>query len=270
MSETVIQSLIRTGVVLLGAVVTYWVLVRVGRQMLESYVERVEKEQGDRMRTLWVVIKRLLLVAVLVTSTFVLFGIWGISITPFLAMGTVLAAAIGFGAQDLVKDVIAGFFMLLERQYTVGDTVTIGGVTGTVEDVQLRVTVMRDLSGNKIFVPNGQVTVTTNFTASFANPVIDVGIAYESDVDHALEILRDELTKLSRDPDWAPRIFGDPDIMGVNELGDSAVVIRGRLTTDADERWAVRREALRRVKNRFDAEGITIPFPQLTVHRPQD
>jgi small conductance mechanosensitive channel len=184
-----------------------------------------------------------------------------------LAVGTVFAAAVGFGAQDLVKDFIAGFFILVEDQFAIGDTVTIAGVTGTVEDIQLRVTVLRDLEGNQLFVPNGQVVVTTNFTSAYAKPVIDVGISYETDVDRALAILKDELDALASDPAWTGRISGESEIMGVNELGDSAVVLRARLVTDANERWTVRREALRRVKNRFDAEGISIPFPQVTVHR---
>jgi small conductance mechanosensitive channel len=162
---------------------------------------------------------------------------------------------------------LPAFFVLVEDQFRIGDTITIVGVTGTVEDIQLRVTVLRDLEGNQLFVPNGQVIVTTNFTSAFASPVIDVGISYESDVDRALAVLKDELDALASDPDWKSRISGDSEIMGVNELGDSAVVLRARLKTDADERWTVRREALRRVKKRFDAEGITIPFPQVTVHR---
>ena len=267
MTDVVAQNLIRSGVVLVGAVIAYVLLARLGRRLASQYQEKAEKEKADRIETLWVVLRRVVMIVVAVTTIFILFGGWGISMAPFIAVGTVLAAAVGFGAQDLVKDVIAGFFMLIEDQFTVGDVVTIAGVTGTVEDIQLRVTVMRDLNGNQLYVPNGQVTVTTNFTSAYANPVIDVGIAYESDVDRALAVLEDELTALGNDPEWSSRIFEEPLIMGVNELGDSSVVLRARLTTDADERWTVRREALRRVKKRFDAEGINIPFPQVTIHR---
>jgi small conductance mechanosensitive channel len=179
----------------------------------------------------------------------------------------VIGAALGFGAQDLVKDMIAGFFILAEDQFRVGDVVTIAGTTGTVEDIQLRVTVLRDLEGNEHFVPNGQITVASNYTSKFAQPVIDVGISYDSDVDLALEIFRQVLVELSTDPEWGQYISDEGEIFGVNELGDSAVVLRARLTTTADDRWAVRREVFRRVKKAFDAEGITIPFPQVTVHR---
>jgi small conductance mechanosensitive channel len=179
----------------------------------------------------------------------------------------VLAAAVGFGAQDLVKDFISGFFILMEDQFRVGDVVTIALVTGAVEDIQLRVTVLRDLEGNVHYVPNGQIVVTSNFTSQFAQPLIDVGISYDSDVDQAIAAMGDELARMASDPDWSWRIQGEGEVLGVHKLDDSAVILRGRITTAADERWNVRREALRRIKYRFDAEGITIPFPQLTIHQ---
>ena len=212
-------------------------------------------------------IRRLFLLTLLVTAILVIFGVWGISITPFLAMGTVVAAAVGFGAQDMVKDFIAGFFILVEDQFRVGDTVTIADVSGTVEDIQFRVTKLRDLEGNVHIVPNGQIKVASNHTSLYARPVIDVGISYDSDVDQALAVMKDELQGLAADPEWSDRVRGEPEVLGVNSLDDSAVVLRARITTTAQERWPVRREALRRIKKRFDAEGITIPFPQVTIHK---
>lgn len=212
-------------------------------------------------------IRRLFLLTLLVTAILVIFSVWGISITPFLAMGTVVAAAVGFGAQDMVKDFIAGFFILVEDQFRVGDTVTIADVSGTVEDIQFRVTKLRDLEGKVHIVPNGQIKVASNHTSLYARPVIDVGISYDSDVDQALAVMKDELDALAADPEWSDRVRGEPEVLGVNSLDDSAVVLRARITTTAQERWPVRREALRRIKKRFDAEGITIPFPQVTIHK---
>jgi small conductance mechanosensitive channel len=264
--EPWVSNLIRTGVVMLGALVVYLIGVRVGRHGVKRISQRGSESQ-ERAETLWVMIRRLYMVIVLTTSILVIFSVWGISITPFLAVGTVVAAAIGFGAQDIVKDFLAGFFILAEDQFRIGDTVTIAGTTGTVEDIQFRITKLRDLEGNVHIVPNGQIGVASNFTNLFAQPVIDVGISYDSDVDLALSVLKDELDTLANDPDWADRIQGESEILGVNKLDDSAVVLRARLTTTAGDRWAVRREALRRIKNRFDGEGITIPFPQVTIHR---
>jgi small conductance mechanosensitive channel len=264
--SSVTENLIRTAIVVVLTSGTYWLLLRMGHRFLRRASAK-GGEHLERAQTLWIVLRRVILVVLVVSAIFVVFDTWGFSLTPFLALGTVFGAAIGFGAQDLIKDVIAGFFILVEDQFHVGDTVSIGGVTGTVQDIQLRVTVLRDAEGNVHFVPNGQISVASNFTSDFAKPIIDVGVDYGTDIDRALVILKDELDNMASDPEWAPRILGEPEILGVNSLDDSAVVLRARMTTEVGERWAARREALRRIKNRFEAEGISIPFPQVTVHR---
>lgn len=266
MSPQTTELLIRTAIIVASGIAGYWLLIRIGRRLVARAATRGE-EDGARAETLWRVARRVVLIAIVTTTILLVVVTWEFSIAPLLAVGTVFAAAIGFGAQDLVRDIIAGFFILVEDQFHVGDTVTISGTTGRVEDIQLRVTVLRDFEGNAHFVPNGSITVTSNFTSSYAQPVIDVGIAYHSDVDHALAVMKDVLETLAGDPEWSPKIRGDAEVLGVNKLDDSAVILRGRLTTAADERWTVRREALRRIKKRFDAEGVTIPFPQVTVHR---
>jgi small conductance mechanosensitive channel len=260
------EGLIRTGLVLVLAVVSYAVTVRIGRRLVRDMAKK-GAEAGARAETLWLVIRRVVLIGIIVTTVLVLFSVWGFSLTPLVAVSAAFAAALGFGAQDLIKDFISGFFILVEDQFHVGDTITIVNTTGQVEDIQLRVTVLRDLEGNVHYIPNGQIVVTSNFTSQYAQPIIDVGISYSTDVDRALAVMKDELSSFASDPEWSNHIRGDAEILGVNKLDDSAVVLRGRLTTAADQRWNVRREALRRLKNRFDAEGINIPFPQVTVHK---
>ena len=260
------SPLIATGIVVVVGIVVYWLAAVSGRR----YVRRMAGKGHDRAtraETLWTVLRRVILLAVVITVILFIFTVWGWSLAPFLGLGTIFAAALGFGAQDLVRDFLSGFFILMEDQFHVGDVVTIADTTGVVEDVQLRVTVLRDLEGNAHYVPNGQITVTSNFTSTYAQPVIDVGIAYEADVDRALEVFEDELVKLASDDAFSHLITGPPEILGVEDLADSAVILRGRLTTVADDRWMVRREALRRVKKRFDAEGIPIPFPQITINQ---
>ncbi|HZD22908.1 MAG TPA: mechanosensitive ion channel family protein [Acidimicrobiia bacterium] len=263
---TITARLTQTAVIV-GIGILLYSVARIGGGRYVQRMQGKEDEAGERAQTLWSVLRRVVLLLILILV--VLFGLlaWGVSITPLLGLGTVFAAAIGFGAQDLVKDFLAGFFILLEDQFHVGDVVTIAGTSGVVEDIQLRVTLLRDLEGNQHFVPNGQITVSSNFTSKFAQPVIDVGVAYETDIDHALEVFGDELKRLASDPEFELLITEPPEILGVNELADSSVVLRGRLTTRADDRWSVRREALKRVKKRFDREGISIPFPQITLNQ---
>jgi len=260
------DQLIGSAIVVGVGIIVYWLASIAGRR----YVGRMSgkgHERAARAETMWTVLRRVIFLVVLITVVLFVFTVWGLSLTPFLGVGTVLAAALGFGAQDLVKDFLSGFFILVEDQFHVGDVVTIADTTGVVEDIQLRVTLLRDLEGNQHYVPNGQIKVTSNFTSLYAQPVIDVGIAYEADVDVALEVFRDELQLLASDPGFSHLITAPPEILGVDELGDSAVILRARLTTSADERWMVKREAFRRIKKRFDAEGIPIPFPQVTINR---
>lgn len=255
-----LDSWLASGVVVALVVSAHFIFTRLGVRFIRRMMQRTPQAEA-RARTLWVMVRRVGLVVLYLTGLLMVLAIWRINLTPLLAVGTVVGAAIGFGAQDVVKDVLAGFFILAEDQYHIGDVVTIADTSGVVEDIQFRVTVLRDLEGNVHYVPNGQITVTSNYTSLYAQPVLDVGIAYGADVDQAMEVMLDELRRLSADPDWSERITEEPEMLGVESLTDSAVVIRARLTTKAEERWAVRREALRRVKKRFDAEGIEIPYP---------
>lgn len=266
LSAELTESLIRSGVVLVAAVVTGWLLLRIGSRWVKRSEAR-GMETAARTATLWLMIRRVIVIVLGVLVVLVLFAVWGFSLAPFLAVGTVVGAAIGFGAQDLIKDLIAGFFILVEDQFRIGDVVTIAETNGVVEDIQLRVTVLRDQEGNVHYVPNGEIKVSSNFTSEFAQPMIDIPVSYDTDVDRALDVMRDELTALANDPEWAETIKEEVEVLGVTELGESGVVLRARLTTLAGMRWTVHREALRRMKKRFDTEGISIPFPQLTVHR---
>ena len=260
------EALVQTVIVIVAAVVGYLVIRRLGRRTIDRFAERGD-ESGSRAVTLWSMLRRLIIVALAVTAILTIAAIWSIPQAPFLAVGSAVGIAIGFGAQDLVKDVISGFFILAEDQFHIGDVVRIADVAGKVEDIRPRVTVMRDLDGNVHYVPNGQIKVATNLTQRFAQVVVDVGIAYKENVDQALAVFASELEATAADEHWGPLIIEPPMVLGVEQLGDSAVVLRAVAKVTADERWNIRRELLRRVKNRFDAEGIEIPFPHLTLYR---
>ena len=184
---------------------------------------------------------------------------------PFLVVGTTIGIAIGFGAQDFVKDVIAGFLILLEDQYAIGDVVTIAGVSGSVESIQLRTTVLRDLQGNRHHVPNGHIAVSSNLTAEFARLVIDVPVSYDTDLDHAIEVISDEAELFSLEDEWRGMFISEPQMLGVNKLDDSSVNIRLLMTLTTEDRWTVKRAFLLRLKKRLDREGIEIPFQYMTV-----
>jgi small conductance mechanosensitive channel len=244
----------------------YFVVRRVGRRVLVRVAGRGPAGES-RVDTLERVAIRVVQVVIFLAFIVVLGGIWQINLGGVLALGAVFGAAIGFGAQDLVKDLIGGFFILAEDQFHIGDVVRIADTEGTVEDIQFRVTVLRDFEGNKHFVPNGQIAVSSNYTAIFARPVLDVGIAYKADVDRAIAVMKDELDQLAETEEFKATMKEPPQVLGVQDLADSAVILRATLTVLADDRWTVLREARRRIKVRFDNEGIEIPYPHMTVYQ---
>lgn len=244
----------------------YLAVKRVSRRVLVRVAGRGPAGES-RVDTLERVAMRVVQVVIFLAFIVVLGGIWQINLGGVLALGAVFGAAIGFGAQDLVKDLIGGFFILAEDQFHIGDVVRIADTEGTVEDIQFRVTVLRDLEGNKHFVPNGQITVSSNYTAIFARPVLDVGIAYKADVDRAIAVMKDELDEMADSEEFKTTMKEPPEVLGVQDLADSAVILRATLTVLADDRWLVLREARRRIKVRFDKEGIEIPYPHMTVYQ---
>lgn len=189
-----------------------------------------------------------------------------IEITPLLAGAGILGLAVSFGAQSLVKDIIAGFFTLLENQFAVGDIIEVGGKSGVVERMTLRVVQLRDVEGVLHTIPNGQIAVVSNKTRGWSRAVVEVGVGYSTDLDRALQVFRDEAARLSTDEKWKHRFDGATEVTGIESLGDNAVVIRTLLRTVPGSQWEVAREFRRRIKIRLDLEGIEIPFPSHTVH----
>lgn len=190
----------------------------------------------------------------------------GISIAPILGAAGVVGLAVGFGAQSLVKDYFTGFCLLLENQITRGDVVQVADKNGVVEDITLRYVRLRDYSGNVHYVPNGLISTVTNMSREFAYAVMDIGVAYREDLDEVFGAMRETARALREDPDYGARILEPLDIAGVENLADSAVIVRCRFKVRPLEQWSVRREFLRRLKNAFDARGIEIPYPHLTVY----
>lgn len=224
-------------------------------------------DAGARARTLWSMARRILIVLLVAVLALMVAAVWSLPLTPLIAVGSAVGVAVGFGAQSLVKDVISGFFILAEDQYHIGDIVKLVDVYGAVIDIRPRVTVLRDLDGNVHYIPNGEIKVATNLTQEFAQVVLDIGIAYKEPVDAVIAVIADELASLKASEEWGRMILEDPEVLGVDALADSAVTIRAVLKVVAEDRWLVKREALRRIKNRLDQEGVEIPFPHMTVYR---
>lgn len=257
------------------------VLLTVGMRAIDLLVERlfrsifrrINKRDGEfekRTNTLTGIIKASLRVVIIGIGIMTLLGILGIEIGPVLAAAGVIGLAVGFGAQKLVEDVISGFFILLEDQIRVGDVVNIAGVGGLVEKVDLRMIVLRDLSGNVHFVRNSKIDVVTNMTKDFSFYVFDIGVAYRENVDEVISVVRKVDESLRQDPAFNSDILEPIEILGLDKFGDSAVIIKARTKTLPIKQWAVGREFNRRLKMAFDERNIEIPFPHVTLYMGQD
>jgi small conductance mechanosensitive channel len=265
-SPSVVTSL-RIVVILVAA----WIAIGVMQHLIRLFRERLTARIDDpdaqkRAATLGRVFRYIVAVVVSLIAGMLVLGELGVSLAPILGAAGVVGIAVGFGAQSLVKDYFTGFFLLLENQIRQGDVVQIAEKAGLVEEITLRYVRLRDYEGNVHYVPNGLVTTVTNMSRGFAQSVIDVGIAYREDVDEAFDVMRGVAAEMRSDPAFAPRILDDIEIAGVEKWADSAVVLRCRLKVAPLEQWNVRREFLRRLKRAFDARGIEIPFPHLTVY----
>jgi moderate conductance mechanosensitive channel len=267
--EILLPKILETVVVIAVAVLVYRLIRLLIAKLVAREIEDedpVEKRlRQQRSQTLASLLGSVALVVIATLTGLTVLANF-IDIAPVLASVGVLGLAISFGAQSLVKDVITGTFLLLEGQFAVGDVVRIADVSGQVERITLRTTVLRDLHGTVHTVPNGQIDRVSNLTKSWSRAVLDIGVAYKEDVDHVIDVMRAIGEELYTDAVWKPQLLSQPDVLGVDSLGDSAVVIRMVAQTLPQQQFPVGRELRRRIKKRFDAEGIEIPFPHITMY----
>ena len=227
-------------------------------------------EIQKRSDTLKSVARNLLSITIIVVSLLMVLKEIGVEIGPILAAAGVVGIAVGFGAQELFKDLINGFFILLDDQIRVGDVVQIADKGGLVERVDLRMIILRDLAGNVHFVRNGQISVVTNMTKEYSRYVFDIGVAYRENVDEVIEVAKQVDAELREDPNFKNDILEPLEILGLDKFSDSAIVIKARTKTIPIRQWAVGREFNRRLKKRFDELDIEIPFPHVTLYAGQN
>lgn len=225
-----------------------------------------ETERMERVDTIVRVFKNGATILIFGLGLIAILPEFGVDLTVLLGGAAVISLAVAFGAQALVKDYFSGIMILLENQYRVGNVIRLNNITGLVEDVSLRVTMLRDLDGIAHFVPHGQITLVSNLSHGWSRAVFDIGVAYKENVDHVIDVLMKLAGELRNDFDFGPYIVEDAEMLGVDKLSDSAVIIRFIIKTRPLKQFLIRREMLRRIKNRFDELGIEIPFPHRTIY----
>lgn len=254
--------------ILIGAALAYRVLGMITRALTRRIQEMdgIENSELDkRTDTIFGVVHSTGIVLIVGTAVLTILSELGIAITPVLASVGVVGLAVGLGAQTLVQDMISGLFILIENQYTVGDVVEINGIIGPVEEMNLRVTMIRDLYGTLHMIPNGEIRTVANRSRDWSRGVLDVGITYAEDVDLAIETLQKICAALEEDEQMKESVLEPAIVTGVEDLGDWAVVLRIMVRTLPNAHWDVQRYLRRQIKLVFDQKGIDLAFPRQDI-----
>ena len=228
--------------------------------------KKAEEELEKRIKTLSRVFVFTGLVLIVAVAAFMILAELGINITPLLAGFGIAGIAIGFGAQYLIRDIIGGLFVILENQYNVGDVVRMAGIAGIVEEINLRRTVLRDLDGIVHFIPNGESGVASNFTREWSRVNLNISVAYGEDLDHAISVINRVCAEMAEEPYWKGLILKIPEVLRVDNLGDSGIDIKILGDTKPIRQWETMGEIRKRIKKAFDEEGIEIPWPHTKVY----
>ena len=240
---------------------------RIIRRTVRSAQFKTKRDEEQREQTLISIINTTLYVVIWVLAGLLVLGVLDIDITPLLAGAGVIGLALSFGAQSLIKDLVAGMFILLENQYRVGDVLQVNeGVSGVVEKITPRITILRDLAGQVHYVPNGSIQLATNMTMEFAQVDMNIGVGYTTDIDKLEKVINRTGEQLAADDEWKDIVLEPATMLRVDSFGDSAINVKIVCKTAPIQQWAVQGELLRRLKKAFEKEGIEIPFPQRVIH----
>jgi small-conductance mechanosensitive channel len=257
---------------ILGLIITLKIIKASVKRLKKTLIHRAEKnedtdtaEAEKRINTLTSILYGFIKIILVVTVLMIILQKFGINIGPILASAGILGLAVGFGAQELVRDFISGFFMLLENQVRTGDVATINGTGGVVEHIALRTITLRDFSGVVHIFQNGKISTLANSTKEWSAAVFNISVAYKEKVHDVVEIMKQVGESLQSDPEFGEKIINPLEIFGLDQFAASAIVIKARMKTKPGNQWAIMREYNKRIKEAFDENGIEIPFPHTKI-----
>ncbi len=265
------SSGIRVIVIIAIAVAVYLICRPIIRSVIKRLVSHRmagedEAEIRQRTDTLSSVLVKIVGVIILVVAVITILPEFGVNITSLIAAIGIGGLAIAFAAQNLIRDFISGFFILLEDQYGIGDVVSIAGIAGVVEDITLRRTILRDLDANVHSVPNGKVELSTNMTKKFSRVNLNVSVGYSENLKHVIDIINKICQEMAEEPEWKDDFITTPSVLRVDKLGDSGIDIKILGDTKPAKQWAIMGELRLRLKDAFDREGIEIPWPHTKIY----
>jgi len=272
MLQNLKDNWINMAIILAVLILIIIIVIIVSRRIRKLIEKKISDDRiliKKRTFTFISVVSNLIIIIAVVAAALIIGDEIGINITPLLAGAGVAGIVIGFGAQSLIKDLINGVFILIEQWFHIGDIVTIGNTSGTVERLNLRTTVIRDIEGTVHYIPNGEITKLSNQTQLWSRAVVEVGVHYSEDTDRVVKVLEDVFEDLVNDKNYKKVILERPVILGdggISELGDSAVVFKIICKVKPGEQWTIARQMRKRIKDKFDEIGIEIPYPCTNVY----
>lgn len=274
-AEIKIEIILKIGIRVFLTLLFSWVvakilkrfLLRLEKRLISKSAEGAQSpsESEKRVETIVRLIRQGVMITLYIAVFLVVLKEIGIDIAPIVASAGIVGVAVGFGAQNMIRDIIAGVFIILENQIRVGDFATINGTGGHVESINFRTIILRDSGGTVHIFPNGTITTMSNSTYGWSAYLFEIGVAYKENTDHVIKIMAAVGEELFHDEVFGSNLLEVPEIFGVDKLDDSAVIIQGRIKTKPIRQWEVGREYLRRIKMAFDKHKIEMPFPQRTL-----
>jgi small conductance mechanosensitive channel len=258
-------------IIIIGAILLNQILSRIIKKTVRVAVIKhvTGSVEGEKRRenTLIRIFNGALRITILTIALLMILQETGLEIAPILAGAGIVGLALGFGGQYLIRDIITGLFIIIENQYRIGDVINIDGTGGAVEDISLRMTTLRDLNGTVHHIPHGTITKVSNLSKGFARVNLDMGVAYNTNLDKLIEVINRTGIELSEDPEFKDSIISPPKFIRVNEFADSAIIVKILGDTKPLKQWEITGEYRKRLKEAFDKEGIEIPFPQRVIHQ---
>ncbi|WP_299253474.1 mechanosensitive ion channel family protein [uncultured Cytophaga sp.] len=273
--ENILPWALEHGVKIIFIIIGSFILNKIANRFIEKVVrititaDQLTSKDGEKKRedTLIKIFSTSSTILILTIATLMILGEIGLMIGPILAGAGIVGLAFGFGGQYLIRDIIAGLFIIIENQYRIGDVVSFGTIGGLVEDISLRMTTLRDMDGTVHHVPHGEIKTVSNMSKVFSRVNLNVGVSYSADLDHVINVVNKIGNDLANDEKWKDFIIKAPQFLRVDKLGDSAIDIKIVGDTLPIKQWDVTGELRKRIKIGFDKEGIEIPFPQRVIHQ---
>ena len=268
--SAVVTGAVKVLVIVLVTWVLLWLIKKAVRRLINARIPRIREESEEqlssRSETLAGVINRVIAFIAWFIAFMMILTVFGINVAPIIAAIGVAGIAVGFAAQNIIRDYFHGFFIIMEDWFRVGEVAICSGQTGVVDSMGLRRTVLRDLNGTMHVIPNSKIDQTSNMAREWARINLDISVGYGENLDKVFQVLNDVCAKFKDDPEWGSNMLTIPEAVRVNNLGDSGIEIKIMGDTKPMQQWALMGELRKRIKERFDEEGIEIPWSHTKVY----